>query len=142
MATEIQSAKKWIADLLQGDATLTALIPIMNIFVDQAYRDLGFPYIVISYSPGVDVPGLGTVREMTVASFFVRVVTEGAPTDDDRSAEVRMDYLLQHAVNQTSGGFLFSSRRVQPIDLPEYDENKRVRYHSLGGIYRVWISPA
>lgn len=137
--TEIQQAKKWIANLLQSDTTLTTLIPSMNIFVDQAYRELGFPYIIISHMSGIDKMGLGTVREMTNALFQVRVVTQGPQTDTSRDAEARMDYLLQHAVQQQSGDFFFTSRRFQTIDLQEYDENKKVRLQSSGGIYRIFI---
>lgn len=143
--TEVQEAKVWMANLLKTDVQLAAVFgngELSKVYVDQGYRGLGFPYILITYMSGADKNALGTTREMTVANFQVRIVTEGPPTDTDRTAESRMDFLLQHAVSQPSGGYLFSCRRVSVIDRPEYDGNKQIRYQNCGGMYRVWISKA
>ena len=143
--TEVQQAKVWMANLLKNDSQISAAMgsgDLSKVYIDQGFRGLGFPYILITYMSGADKNALGTTREMTVANFQVRVVTEGPPTDADRNVESRMDELLQHAVTQPSGGYLFSCRRVSVIDRPEYDANKQIRYQNCGGMYRVWISKA
>ena len=140
----VQEAKRWAFDLLNANAALIAIVP--RIYVDQVQREsngLGkFPYILGNFMGGVDVPGLGTNRVQTRADFQWRIVCEGPPTDDIRTAETLMDDSLQTAVAQLSNGWYFSCRRVTPIDRPEYDNVKTKRYSNLGGIYRLWIYKA
>ena len=91
---EIEEAKAWMANLLKNDSLLTPVFG-QRVYADQAYRDLGFPYILITYMSGFDTQGLGTNRLQTTANFQVRIVTEGPPTDNDKTAAKRMDVLLQ-----------------------------------------------
>lgn len=143
--TEVEQAKIWIANLLKTDAQLIPIFgsgDLSKVYADQAIRQLGFPYILITYMSGYDINALGTTREATWADFQIRVVTEGPPTSTDRQAEKRMDTLLQNTVNNLSGGYRFSARRISVINRPEYDANKQVRYQNIGGMYRVWICVA
>lgn len=141
--TEVEQAKIWMSNLLKVDPQLSPIFggggDLARVYADQAIRELGFPYILITFMSGGDKNALGTKREATYANFQVRIVTEGSPTTTDRVAEKRMDDVLQNTVNAISGGYKFSARRMSPINRPEYDANKQVRYQNIGGIYRVWI---
>lgn len=141
--SEVEEAKRWAYDRLSSNGALVALIP--RIYVDEVQRmpnGLGqFPYILGTYMGGIDIPGIGTTRAQTHADFQWRVVTEEAPTANDRMAERIMDVSLQTAVALYSNGWYITSRRIAPISRPEYGLGNS-RYQNIGGIYRLWISIA
>jgi hypothetical protein len=98
-----------------------------------------YPFVLYNFQAGSDVPALGTVRLMTLPLMQVRAVGKGQPDANLRAADVRIDEVLQNASAQTSGGYVISARREFPVDRPEYD-SANVRYHNLGGLYRLYIS--
>lgn len=142
--TEVQECYRWASDLLNANTSLVELIP--RIYAEHVQRvpngSSQFPYILGSYLGGIDVPGLGVRREQTHADFQWKIVTEGAPTANDRQAGVYMDHSLQTAVAQLSHGWYITCRRLQEISRAEYDVVKTLRYANTGGIYRCWIYAA
>lgn len=142
MASELQEAKKWIVNLLKADPTLQSLLggaTLTRVYADRASFELGFPRIIVNTMSGVDVQGLGTNRIITNAIFQIRLVSEGAPDNNSKTAEARMDSILQTQVAVSSGGFEYSVRRIAPIDRTEYDEAKKP-FSTIGGLYRVWVT--
>lgn len=139
--SEVEQAKIWMVGMFKADAQLTPILAT-RVYADQAYRELGFPYLLVTYMSGSDKNALGTTREQTIANFQVRIVVEKVIDVTARNAEKRMDYLLQHSVKVLSGAYYFTARRMQPINRPEYDMVKTLRYHNIGGIYRLWIYSA
>lgn len=144
--SEIREALRWAARRLGAVTALTAIIPASRIYIDEVKRgpdgNPTFPYILGNFMGGNDVQGLGTARQQTQGDFQWRVVTEGPPDDAANQASVYMDQSLQSAAEQVLNGFKFSSRRVAPIDRPEWDRLKNKSYRNTGGIYRIWISVA
>jgi hypothetical protein len=140
----IEEAKRWGHTRLTSNADLLALIP--RVYVDTVQREINgttkFPYILGNFMAGIDIPALGTERIQTHADFQWRVVTEGVPTANDRAAELLMDNLLQTTVVDLSYGWLFTCRRIAPLNRLETDAQQIVRYHNFGGIYRLWVSAA
>ena len=142
---EVGEAKRWFHRRLVAKVELVAIIPAAQIHVDHVQRSSEgpvFPYILGNFMGGFDVQGMGTARQQTHGDFQWRVVTDGPPGDDAYEAEGHMDDALQTAVNDPQNGWLFTCRRVAPIDRPEFDKVKTKQYHNIGGIYRVWIGKA
>lgn len=141
--TELQAAKFWMVAKLLANATLSAAVG-GRVWADSVQRVQGvltFPYVLINCMSSVDVPGIGTNRIQTQATFQVRIVCEGPASVTVKEVQAIMDGLLQTAVTETSNGFVFSSRRIREIDRTEYDEVKKP-IKNLGGDYRVWMYAA
>lgn len=139
--TAIQEAKNWIYDVLSADSALTAIVST-RIYADRVPSPGTFPYVLFNTMAATDIQAVGTVREATSALFQVRVVTYGSPDANARKADYRIDTVLGYAKNLLSGDFYFTSWRMDAVDRPEYDQLQQKQYHNLGGIYRVWITPA
>lgn len=135
--TEIQEAKNWIYDKLSANGDITTLVGT-NIFADHVFGARPARYVLYNLMASTDIDGLGTNRIITSALFQVRGVVQGGPDANAKKLDKRIDDVLQFQVHQLSGDFFFSSRREGTIDRPEYDA-ANVRYHNLGGLYRVWI---
>lgn len=142
MASEIDKAKRWLANTLMNDGAFPAALlssgSVKKVYVDHADRSLGFPYVLISMMSAIDRPGLGIARVQTQADFQVRVVTEGPPTATSESIVNWMDALIQSKSAQPAEGYFISCRRQAPIDRAEYGTNQQ-RYHNAGGVYRLFI---
>lgn len=136
--TEVQQAKKWIYDKLSANADITTAVGT-SIFADSVPTPRPTRYILYNLMAATDVDGLGTNRIITSALFQVRGVNTGTPDTTARLLDKRIDDVLQVQVSQLSGEFYYSSRRESVVDRPEYDA-ANVRYHNLGGLYRVWIA--
>ena len=139
--SEVQQAKKWIYDKLSANADITAAVGT-NIYADTVpVSPRPARYILYNLMAATDTDGLGTNRIITSALFQVRQVNTGAPDTTARRVDKRIDEVLQVQVHQLSGDFYYSSRREGVVDRAEYD-SANVRYHNLGGLYRVWIYEA
>lgn len=138
MAVEVTEAKRWIYETLKADAQLVAVVGT-RIYPDIAPQGKPRPYLIFNFQGGVDVSGLGTARLQTNPLFQVRIVTDGAPNDAARTADARLDEVLQNSSADTSNGYMFSARREMPVDRPEFDADNN-RYHNLGGLYRLYVS--
>ena len=137
--SEIQQAKKWIYDKLSANVDIAAAVGT-NIFADTIpVSPRPGRYILYNLMAATDVDGLGTNRLITSALFQVRQVNVGAPDTTARRVDKRIDDVLQVQVSQLSGDFYYSSRRESVVDRAEYD-SANVRYHNLGGLFRIWIS--
>lgn len=138
--SEVQQAKKWIYDSLLADSENNAIVA-GRIYADRVPQGLTviFPYELYNVMAGSDIQAVGTVREASSVLFQIRVVSQGAPDTNARKADYRIDQVLGQAKNQTSGDFLFTSWRTDPIDRAEFDQLQNKSYHNLGGLYRLWI---
>lgn len=136
--SEVQQAKKWIYDKLSANVDIAAAVGT-SIFADSVPTPRPARYILYNLMAATDVDGLGTNRLITSALFQVRQVNQGTPDTTARLLDKRIDDVLQVQVSQLSGDFYYSSRRESVVDRAEYDA-ANVRYHNLGGLYRVWIA--
>jgi hypothetical protein len=139
--TEIQQAKKWIYDSLVANTDIAAAVStrVYADYVPEPPANRTYPYIVFDFLGGTDRKGVGRQRLLTVPLFQVRVVTQGRPDTVARKIDKRIDDILQNAANQPSGDYYFSSEREQPVDRPETDQSSGLKYHNLGGLFRLYI---
>lgn len=139
--TETQQAKKWIYDSLSANADIAAAVGtrIYDSYVPAAPASRVYPYVIFNFMGGSDIDALGVSRLLSTPLFQVRVVCEGRPTANTRLVDRRITDVLGTAVYQLSGDWYFTARREQPIDRPELDAATGKNYHSLGGLFRLYI---
>jgi hypothetical protein len=137
---EIGRAKKWIKSKLAADGE-TAGIVETRIYTNESPKATKYPYIFFNLQGGFDTRGAGTVRIQSNPVFQIKVITDGHPDDNDRTVADRIDELFQNAVTEISDGFVFSSRREQPIDYPDPKPDSSGFFTHLGGLYRLLIYP-
>lgn len=135
----IQQAKKWIYDSLIANADIAADLGTRT-YADAAPSPRPSRYILYNTQAASHRNAVGHAREATSALFQIRTVTTGAPTAADRKIAKRIEDIFQAANNQSSGDYRFSSICEDEIDRPEYDSTNQ-RYHNLGQMVRVWITP-
>jgi hypothetical protein len=140
MANELSKAQKWIYDTLVNDAETTALIG-QRVYHGQARAGTLYPLIVFSHQGGPDTQGVCTVRIQANPIFQIKVICDGNPNQQARDVADRIDELFQTAVTQISDGYVFSSRRIQPIDYIESKPNGGGHYTHVGGLFRLLIYP-
>lgn len=140
MANELLKAQKWIYDTLVNDAATTAIIG-QRVYHGVAPKGTAYPFIVFSHQGGPDTQGVCTVRIQANPVFQIKVISDGNPNQSARDVADRIDGLFQEAVTQISDGYVFSSRRTQPIDYVESKPNGGGHYTHLGGLFRLVIYP-
>lgn len=140
MANELLKAQKWIYDTLVNDAATTAIIG-QRAYHGKAPVSIAYPLIVFSHQGGQDTQGVCTVRVQANPIFQIKVITDGNPNASAQTVADRIDELFQTAVTQISDGYVFSSRRMQPIDYIEAKPNGGGHYTHVGGLFRLVIYP-
>lgn len=140
MADEVSEAFNVSYDLLHADAPLAALVGT-RIYQEAVPQGTVALYILGSFMAGTDVPGLGAVRLMTLPLILWRAIKRGQLDANMRTADVRMDAVLQNVSSSISGGRVFSVRRERPYRRTYYDDAKNL-WTETGGFYRYYVSPA
>lgn len=121
---------------MAADGATTAIVST-RIYSDIAPEGATYPYIRFEVLDSPDERGLGTVRIATHPVFQIEVWTQGPLTDNARTVANRIDYLFQRAVRESSGGFVFSSRRLRPTKRREEAPGKF--YMRAGGHYQLHV---
>lgn len=140
MANELTKARKWIYETLVNDAATTAIVG-QRVYPNKARAGTAYPLIVFSHQGGPDTQGVCTVRIQANPIFQIKVICDGDPDQSARDVADRIDELFQTAVTQILDEYVFSSRRIQPIDYPEPKSNGGGHYTHLGGLFRLVIYP-
>lgn len=140
MANELSRAQKWIYDVLVADAEAIAIVGT-RIYHGQAPKGTAYPFVLFSFQGGADTQGVCTVRIQANPVFQIKVVADGNPNQQARDVADRIDELFQAAVTQISDGYVFSSRREQPVNYTEPKPHGGGHYTHLGGLYRLAIYP-
>ena len=140
MANELLKARKWIYETLVNDAATTAIVG-QRVYPNKARAGTTYPLIVFSHQGGPDTQGVCTVRIQANPIFQIKVICDGDPDQNARDVADRIDELFQTAVTQILDEYVFSSRRIQPIDYPEPKPNGGGHYTHLGGLFRLVIYP-
>ena len=138
MSNEIPLIEKWITHTLSGDSVIVRAIG-QRVFAYLAPQPAEYPFVVFNFQAGQDVQGQGVERIQTVATYTVKVVSQGAPDPGVYAVLDRIDFLLGRAVHSALDGLLFSARRIQPVRYIEAVGD--VRFHHLGGMYQVFCYP-
>lgn len=132
------ATKKWISQLLSNDSTVNAKI---NSQVFQSVGDLksSFPFVVYDFLTGNDVGGL--CREIIQTDFYlqVKMIFNKALSDSDRIATSKMDELIRSTENQVSDGYVFTAKRLQPVDYKEPLQGSDSLFYHIGGVYMVSV---
>ncbi len=139
MAIETEEARRWILTALQADAALTAVVGT-RIYPFTVPRNSAYPLVVFNLQASIDVQPFGTNRSMTQALFQFKTISKNGVDANARTAADRVDTIIGTANAQTSNGYIFSARREQVISLDEVDPQNFDTYHSIGGLYRIYIT--
>jgi hypothetical protein len=142
VASEVSRIEGWIFARFISDVGAGGLATLVNNRISpyQASQGTAYPLVVYSLQAGSDVQGLGTNRVMTRPIYLAKVISRGAPNDAARSAADRIDVLLNVA-SSVKDGYVFSSRRVQPISFQESDDANTI-YRHVGGLFRIECYPS
>jgi hypothetical protein len=144
VAHEISRARKWIYDALKADGTLAALIGGASnprIYFGQAPEKAVYPFVLFNLQAASDVQGLCLPRVATSPVFQVKVICDGPPSADVRTIADRIDLVLGQAVTQISESYVFSGRRIQPLEYIEPKRDSSSYYTHSGGLYRLLVYP-
>jgi hypothetical protein len=131
-----------LVDLLQGDATLTGLMP------DGVYWDAGPPnatrLVIVALVSQVDTPSFDG-RAFEEATYRVKAVALSKVANantDVRAAANRIDALLERGTLTAAGYDLMVMQRVgERIHTTEVDDlDPSIRWYHRGGEYQVTMS--
>lgn len=145
---ETNVAEQWLYAVLSADTVIAAIVGT-RIYARQASQGVSTqlaprPYIIYQSMSGADSQGIGTVRQMALPLYLVKVLCDNAPTQAVRTVADKIDDIVGKAVAQTIsyGGFSWtiSGRREQPFELTENATTTLNRIDHLGGLYRLRIS--
>jgi len=138
--TESTGAIAWAIGLLAADATVTGLVST-RVYDSLAPQDTDEPYIIIqqqAYSEdGTSIAGdIGAGRMM----LTVKAVTQSAGFASAEAIYKAAHAAIQGQTGNVSGAIIHSCIRDSVIRYPEI--SRGVRYNHLGGVYRMFVSPA
>ncbi len=135
MADELDDAGKWLR------AKIVAAVGHGRVYQDRAKRGSVFPYVLFNFVPGQgDTQGQGKRRIMSRPRFDVRVVTQGAPTDESEAMVTAIDSALEGATTETHGDFRISSRREREIRYTSPGATSDEFFTYRGGTYQLWVA--
>ncbi len=139
LANEIPLVSSWIYARIVTDATMITLgVTDEKVWEYAAPEGMSGWFISYQKMEAGDVRGLGNTRFMTRLRYLIRVVDRGADWDHEAVAN-RIDQLFDGNVSVERVtdplGWIESSSRIEPYDLPETISG--VQYRHLGGIYEI-----
>lgn len=133
---ELPYIDKWLRQTLVADVTLEPIIAD-RVFNDDIPNLTAFPLIKFNFLAGRDVPANGTKRLMTRPLYLIRAIVKGSVSTTARDIADRLDDIVQNTAATVFEGFVFSARREQPFSQSEKGPDQEIRFHHLGGIYRI-----
>ena len=138
----IPKIEAWITEQLKTDATLAALVQ-RRVFNEYAPPKTDTPYIVFAIQPGSHyVQGVGDTRLMTRAEYLIKLVTSGAPTNQELEGLDQFDVLIGKQSNAQLNGFLFSGRGLHPVKYVEPRPGTAHFYTHSGSVFQIDAYPA
>lgn len=141
---EIPKIEEWIYSKLSASSAVTARVEA-RIHPYQAPENEPHPFVLFNYqSPynGGDQRGLGTVRILTSTIWQIKLIASGAPLAEDLAVVNAFDQLFQSAAAQTLNGYVFSSRRIEPVSYLEQVPRGAETIRHLGGLYLIQVYPS
>lgn len=138
MADEITRTATWLYDTLTGETDITDLVST-RVYSDFAPQGSTLPAVIFSLEYARDVTTAFHHRVMVDGLWRVRAVTDSGSFDDDLQALAdAIDVLLDRSDGGTADtATIFTSVREEPYQSVVTDEG--VRYHALGGVYRILV---
>lgn len=103
-----------------------------------------FPLLVFKVIPLDDNKGQKGVSIQTKFICDIKIVSEGAPTDETEDALVAIKSHFKEIVRTPAGNSILSMRHDRAISFEERESGNDVEtfYFHRGGSFRVWMSPA
>jgi hypothetical protein len=125
--------------ILQGDATLSALMP------DGIWFDVANPgatrFVIVAQLAEADEPMFGATAFESY-TYLVKAVAPGKSAKDTvLPAARRIRELLDGALLTPDGYGDMRCARIERVRYSELDEINDVRWHHRGGHYEVIVSP-
>src|SRR4051812_16863285 len=111
VANDLDEAKKWLISKIK------AAVAHSRVVSGRAPAGMDYPLVRVIFVPGKpDSVGQSGLRLMSLPSFDVTVVTDGAPTDESEAQVEAIDDALNAVNEEASGGIRISSRRIRPLE--------------------------
>lgn len=138
---EVQIALSFLHTTLSGDSTLTSLAPggvhrALAPPLDDNGNQIATPYVVYGMqSPGNDSLTMAAVRVLSNPLYQVRATGPANATQAVADAASEIDDLIKRTSGTTTGGYVASCYREQPLEQDE--EVNGEMWISIGGLYRL-----
>lgn len=142
MSIETVAVRAWLHATLAADPQLRTLVGT-RISNAPPLSGTVLPCVRYSLQPGgADQRAIGGGHKLSRAVWEVTVIGKPGPEAGDalQAAADRIDELLG-GVSATSGGYAIRVAREAAVDRPDVAIGT-TRYAHLGGLYRIYASPA
>jgi hypothetical protein len=142
--TEIGDLEEFIRTRLKSDAVLVGLLGGEHFYAYQAKPDLesGTKAVVVYTITPLRSKQGQTRRINTLAMVDLKVIVDGAPTDETERMQGRFDALFAYVVRERAGNHSFSMRGEKPINYREPKPGTEEFYFHRGWQYRTSITLA
>jgi hypothetical protein len=134
---ESATAEEFLDATLNGDATLTTLVP-SGAFNTQPPGATPYPIITFQFVSGVDYAAVGAYRIWANMLYLIKVIGDTANFADLNAAFARIDTLLQRSNGTAADGTVWSCVREQVIRLPDFIAGRQ--YTVTGAMYRLYCT--
>lgn len=130
-------AERWLYQTLSANATLA----VLGIYSHVIPPEATLPAVVfVPNAAGSDLRGVGRIRPiLTTLDYVVKVVGAGESVAPIAAAAGLVHDLLDAQSGSATGGQVLACVREQLINYPETSQG--IRYHHLGGLYRLQVQP-
>ena len=133
---EILWTSVWLKSLMEGDATLDAMIG--GAYLDLIPEEVNLPAVRYNVMGSHDVRGIGPLRVISMVDWLVLVVREGLDVAPLLPIADRLDFVLHEASGDVTGAWVGQCLRLNPFQTTERSESG-VQYRHAGGIYRTMV---
>jgi hypothetical protein len=135
IAVDSSNIDKALVDLLNGDASLNALLP------DGTFMDEAPPgakrFVIVSVLDARDIPRFGG-RAYEDTLYLIKAVGLSMLNPNMKAAAFRLDQLLDDQVLTVTGYTPMTLHREERVRLTEVDDiDSTIRWYHRGGRYRV-----
>jgi hypothetical protein len=139
-AQEVMLGFQWLYSTLTTNTELMTAAP-GGLYRGIAPPNTATPFIIMSYSAGLDVLTANAVRLFDDLTYQVKVVgPASATTSIAQAAELLDEMLARVSMATTDGGLILSCNRQTPLQVDEPVNG--VLWTNIGGFYRLEIQKA
>jgi len=125
-------AEAWITDVLNGNAALVG----DRVYAYMAPPDAVFPYIVFNFVSGVPLAVVNAIKIWEEMIYQVKAIGKTSSPASLEAIATKIEELLHRKQGTVTNGEVLTSQHEAAVSYPELGDNG-VRYHHLGGLYRI-----
>lgn len=137
LGLESATAEEFLDATLNGDATLTTLVP-SGAFNTQPPEGTPYPIVTYQFVSSVDYAAVGAYRIWANMLYLIKVIGDTANFADLNAAFARIDALLQRASGTATDGTVWSCVREQVIRQPDFIAGRQ--YAVTGALWRIYAT--